>query len=174
MSYELELMNLEVKKWYLSNLRLRFPINNSLSTILVNVLSRIAFLHELPSTSLLSFMGYLGLIFPQYFSKCVNGEVVSSTDSVKRLPSSNQSGKPSMLCVPPAEFWFPSVHSKQHCFRDHQPVFGARRPWFQSPILYLMMVLCALEQMTYSLSFSCSSLKMGKIRIRQWEIVTEK
>lgn len=35
------------------------PINNSLSTILINILSRIAFPYELPSTSLLSAMGYL-------------------------------------------------------------------------------------------------------------------
>lgn len=38
---------------------LGIPMNNSLSTILINVLSRIAFPFGLPSTFLLSSLGYL-------------------------------------------------------------------------------------------------------------------
>lgn len=45
------------------------PIHNSLSTILINILSRTAFPSEVPSTSLVSAMGYLWVICPTIFLK---------------------------------------------------------------------------------------------------------
>lgn len=59
------------KNWYLFNrgLILHVSVNNSLRTVLTNVLSRIAFPSELPSTFLLSALGYFRLICLTIFLK---------------------------------------------------------------------------------------------------------